>query len=106
MLVETNLRGAALTGCSIYGSSVWKVQLEGANQDNLVITPYDEPTITVDNLEVAQFIYLLLNYKKLRDVLNAVTERGVLLLGRFGGGGLDVLQAIADRLRGESYLPI
>jgi hypothetical protein len=82
------------------------VQLEGAKQDSLVITHPNEPTITVDNLEVAQFVYLLLNHKKLRAVLNAVTERGVLLLGRFGGGGLEVLQAIAAKLREEKYLPI
>jgi len=30
----------------------------------------------------------------------------VLLLGRFGGGGLEVLQAVAARLREEKYLPI
>jgi uncharacterized protein YjbI with pentapeptide repeats len=105
-LVETNLTGATLTRCSIYGISVWNVQLEGAKQDGLIITPEGEPIITVDDLEVAQFIYLLLNHKKLRNALNAVTERGVLLLGRFGGGGLEVLQAVATRLREEQYLPI
>ena len=46
-----------------------------------------------------------LDHKKLRDVLNSVTKRGVLLLGRFGGG-LEVLQAIAAKLREEKYLPI
>jgi hypothetical protein len=30
MLVETKLTGATLTQRSIYGISVWKVQLEGA----------------------------------------------------------------------------
>jgi hypothetical protein len=82
------------------------VKLEGATQDDLIITPLGEPIISVDDLEVAQFIYLLLNHKKLRNVLNAVTERGVLILGRFGGGGLEVLQAIAAKLREENYLPI
>ena len=33
-------------------------------------------------------------------------ERGVLLLGRFGGGGLELLQAIAAKLREMKYLPI
>jgi hypothetical protein len=65
---------------------------------NFVITPVDQPTITVDNLEVARFIYLLLNHKKLRDVFNAVTEQGALILGRFGGGGLEILPAIAAPL--------
>jgi hypothetical protein len=60
----------------------------------------------VDDLEVAQFIYLLLNHRKLRKVLNAITERGVLVLGRLGGGGLEVLEAIAAKLRGLKYLPI
>lgn len=68
-VLRANLTGTILSGCSIFGISVWKVQLEGAIQDNLVITPEDEPTITVDNLEVAQFIYLLLNNPKIRDVI-------------------------------------
>jgi hypothetical protein len=106
VLVHTNLTRANLTQCTIYGISVWDVQLDGAKQNNLIITPHGDPTITVDDLEVAQFVYLLLNHKKLRNVLNAVTERGVLLLGRFGGGGLEVLQAVAAKLREEKYLPI
>jgi len=57
-------------------------------------------------LELAQFVYLLLNHEKLRDVLNTVTEKGVLLLGRFRDGGLELLQAIAAKLREMKYLPI
>ena len=106
ILVGTKLTNATLKECRIYGISVWDVQLESANQLNLIITPKDQPTITVDDLEVAQFIYLLLNHHKLRNVLNSITERGVLLLGRFGGGGLEVLQAVAAKLREEKYLPI
>jgi hypothetical protein len=106
ILIQTNLTAANLTNSLVYGIAAWNVELKGAIQKNLVITPEKEPTITVDNLEVAQFIYLLLNHKKLRDVLNAVTERGVLILGRFGGGGLEMLQAIAAKLREENYLPI
>jgi hypothetical protein len=56
VLVETNLTGATLTQCSIYGISVWNVHLEGAEQGSLIITRDTEPTITVDNLKVAQFI--------------------------------------------------
>src|SRR6266566_1097404 len=56
-LVRTNLTQANLTGCQIYGLSAWDLQLEEAKQNNLVITLEGQPTITVDNLEVAQFIY-------------------------------------------------
>ncbi len=82
-LVDTNLSYATLTNCSVYGISVWNVQTEGAIQDDLVITRRDEPIITVDNLDLAQFIYLLLNNKKIRDVIDTITSKVVLILGRF-----------------------
>jgi uncharacterized protein YjbI with pentapeptide repeats len=106
ILVKTNLTDATLTQCSIYGISVWDVQLEGAKQNNLVITPYDEPTITVDNLEVAQFIYLLLNNPKIRDVIDTIAKTAVLILGRFTPERKAVLDALRDALRARGYLPI
>jgi len=45
--VSTDLRGADLTDCSIYGISAWGLNLEGVKQRNLVITRRDEPAITV-----------------------------------------------------------
>jgi hypothetical protein len=98
-LVETNLTGADLTGCSIYGISAWGLSLEGAKQDNLLITPADEPAITVDNIEVAQFIYLLLHNEKIRNVIDTIGKKGVLLLGRFTGGRMEVLERLRDKLR-------
>lgn len=105
-LSNSNLSGANLTGSRIYAVSAWNVKLEKTIQSGLIIAREGETDIIVDNLEVAQFIYLLLNHKKLRDVFNTMTERGVLILGRFGGGGLEVLQAIAARLREAKYLPV
>jgi hypothetical protein len=49
-LIETNLEGAILADCSVYGCSAWNLRLIGANQRDLVITPRHEPKITVDNL--------------------------------------------------------
>ena len=103
-LVGTNLTGSVLTDCKIYGISAWDLNLEGAEQSNLVITRDDEPTVMVDDLEVAQFIYMLLNREKLRNVLNTMTQKGVLILGRFADGGLDVLQAVAGEIRERGYL--
>jgi uncharacterized protein YjbI with pentapeptide repeats len=65
-LIETNLTNANLTGCHIYGVAAWNLTLEGVQQRDLILTREDEPVITVDNLEVAQFIYLLLNNQDLR----------------------------------------
>ncbi len=105
-LVETNLIEANLTNCYVYGISVWNIKGKPREQLNLVITPSDEPTITVDDLEVAQLIYLLLNHTRLRTVVSSVTDRGVLILGHFSGAGLEVMQSIATKLREMKYIPI
>jgi hypothetical protein len=106
LLLKTKLDGADLTDCLVYGISAWNVSLEGTKQLNLVITPEDEPVITVDNLEVAQFIYLLLNNQKIRDVINTIAEKAVLILGRFTPERKAVLDAIREALRQHGYLPI
>jgi uncharacterized protein YjbI with pentapeptide repeats len=109
-LVNTDLTGADLTGCRIYGVSAWAVKVsEDTRQHNLIITPDHESAVMVDDLEVAQFVYLLLDRKKIRNVMDAVTRRGVLILGRFGDGGLALLQALAAWLRkpeNGGYLPL
>src|SRR6516165_4680493 len=53
--VGTDLENADLSGCHVYGVSAWGVKLDGAKQQNLTFTDAGEPTITVDNIEVAQF---------------------------------------------------
>jgi hypothetical protein len=104
--VRTDLTGADLTGCYIYGVSTWDLKLEGAIQRNLVITPENEPTVTVDNIEVAQFVYLLLHNEKIRDVIDTIGKKGVLLLGRFTEGRIEILERLREELRDRGYLPI
>jgi hypothetical protein len=105
-LLETDLMGADLTGCRIYGVSAWGLKLEGAKQQDLVITPGDEPTVTVDNIEVAQFVYLLLHNEKIRDVIDTIGKKGVLLLGRFTEGRIAILERLREELRKRDFLPI
>ncbi len=105
-LVDTNLEGTNLTSCRVYGIAAWNLRLEGAIQTNLVITPRGEAPIQVDNLEVAQFIYLLLNNKKIRSVIDTITSKLVLILGRFAPERKVILDAIRDQLRKRDYLPV
>jgi len=105
-LVGTNLTRANLKGCRVYGVAAWNVQLEAAVQNDLVITGQGEPIITVDNLEVAQFIYLLLNNRKIRQVIDTITSKVVLILGRFTPERKAVLDAIREELRKRDYLPV
>jgi uncharacterized protein YjbI with pentapeptide repeats len=105
-LVQTKLDHANLTGCRIYGIGAWNVSLEGSIQSNLHITPFGEPDIQVDNLEVAQLIYLLLNKKKISKLIDTITSKVVLILGRFTPERMIVLEAIRDGLRKRDYLPV
>lgn len=104
--IEANFADANLTGCHIYGISAWGLKLEGATQQNLVITTEDEPQITVDNIEVAQFVYLLLHNQKIRDAIDTITSKAVLILGRFRPERKAVLDALRSALRDRNYLPI
>jgi Pentapeptide repeats (8 copies) len=125
-LVTTDLRDANLTGadltyarligtlvdrtvfadCAVYGISAWDLKGQPKEQRRLTVTPENEPVVAVDDLELAQFVYLLLNHKNLRRMLDSVIQRGVLILGRFGEGGLAVLREAADALRALDYLPM
>ena len=105
-LVMTNLEQANLTGCLIYGMSASGLLLNDTKQSNLIITQHAEPTIIVDNLEIAQFISLLLHNEKIRDVIDSITSKVVLILGRFKPELKVVLDAIREELRRRDYLPI
>jgi len=101
-----NLTKAILTNCFIYGISAWEIQLQGEIQFNLVITPPDQPTITVDNLKIAQFIYLLLNNTEIRDIIDTITSKVVLILGHFMPARKAILDTLRDELRKYDFLPV
>ncbi len=105
-MVGADLTDATLTGCRVHGIAAWDLNLEGAAQEDLVITRSGQSEITVDTLEVAQFVHLLLHGRKIRDVIDTVGKKGVLLLGRFTGGRLAVLGRLRDELRRRGYLPM
>jgi len=104
IFVGTNLANTKLKDCTIYGIAVWDVQLSSTEQINP--THEDQPTITVDNLKVAQFIHLLLDNAEIRDVINTLTTKSVLILGRFTPERKAVLNALREALHQHNYLPI
>jgi hypothetical protein len=86
--------------------SAWALNLERAKQLNLIITPENEREITVDDIEVAQFVYLILNNQKIRKVIDTITSKAVLILGRFTEERKPTLNTLRDELRQRKYLPI
>lgn len=103
-LIETNLQGAALSGALVYGISAWDLLTdEQTRQGDLSISRLGETAITVDDLEIAQFMYLLLNNAGIRRVIDSITSKVVLILGRFTEGRKPVLDALRQALRGNDF---
>jgi len=106
VLVRTDFENAVLSGCLVHGISAWDLNLQGAIQSDLVITRYNQPQVQVDNLQVAQFIYLLLNDQNVREVFEAITSNVVLIIGRFTTERKMFLEAMRDALRKRGRLPV
>lgn len=106
ILVETDLNHTILNKCKVYGLSAWGLKGNPKEQSSIVITPENEAEVTVDDLQVAQFIYLLLNRENLRNVINTITSKAVLILGRFTPERKIILETIANELRQNKLLPI
>ena len=106
-LVQANISHAKISKGNVYGVNVWDLEGEFEEQKDLIITPDPQSLITVDNIKVAQFIYLILNNTEIRDVINTLTSKSVLILGRFAlPERKAILDALKNKLREYDLLPI
>ena len=106
-LVKANITNAKISNSEVYAVNIWDLEGEFKEQKDLIITPRSQSSITVDNIKVAQFIYLLLNNKEIREVINTLTSKTVLILGRFAiPERKAILDALRDKLREYNLLPI
>jgi hypothetical protein len=101
-LVRATVDGAIFRNTMIYGIAAWDLQGVPAVQQDLIITG----GVTVDSLDFAQFMYLLLNNQKIRDAIDLVTTKTVLILGRFTPERKAILDAIRKEVRERGYLPV
>ena len=109
LLTRTNFTDATLISCLIYGAATWDLRLDGAKQRDFVVTAPQippGPTIAVDNIEIAQFLYLLVNNKNVRNAIDGITSKIVLILGNFSPRRKKVLDALREELQKRRYVPI
>jgi hypothetical protein len=104
--VKANFTGADLSEAWVFGSASWHITTERTTQRNLKINDVGEPSITVDSLEAAQFLHLLLSNEQMRHVLDTITAKVVLILGRFSTERKQILDALRTELRNRNYLPV
>ncbi|HOW86439.1 MAG TPA: pentapeptide repeat-containing protein [Candidatus Aminicenantes bacterium] len=105
-LLRTDLEGAVLDNCAVYGTSLWEIHSEGSSQLDLDIMPAQQPVLSVDSLQTAQLVGLLLHHERARDEVFAVTLNTVLVIGRFPDERRDVLEAVKDALRRGGHSPL
>jgi len=114
-LARTNFSGATLSGCTIYGLSAWNLQLKAAKQKRLRILykvqqangKWDEGDFPVQDLEVAQFVFLLLDNTRINNFFNTMTSKAVVIMGRFQPKARKtILDGLRRDLRKEGFLPI
>jgi hypothetical protein len=118
-LVQCKVEGSNFRGAWVYGTSVWELDGTPDDESELNMMPMSTYTpsgfkeslegvqITVDNLRLAQFIYLLTSNKQLRDIIDTITSKVILILGRFSDKRkltLDVLRQQIQKYPG--YVPV
>lgn len=104
---KTDLRGSTLRNCSVHGISAWDIIVnEQTIQQNLVISPKDEPEISVDNLKIAQFIYMIRNTGEISKVLDLVSSKLVLILGNFSNEYKPYLNIVKHEFTLQGYAPV
>ena len=105
--IKTKIQDTIFKDCRIYGISVWDPQGTPINKAcDFIITPQGDAEVTVENLKVAQFVYILLNNEEIRDVLDTIGKKGVLILGRFTPERKKVLDVLRDKLRTLNFVPM
>jgi uncharacterized protein YjbI with pentapeptide repeats len=101
-LVRATVDDAIFRNTMIYGIAAWDLQGVPKEQEDLIITA----GVIVENLDFAQFMYLLLNNQKIRNAIDALTTKTVLILGRFTLERKAILDATRKELRERGYWPV
>ena len=106
MLIGTDLDDVDLSYSRVYGVSVWDVVGTPRDESSLVVTPPGTARLSADNIMLAQFLYLLIRNANIRQTIDALTTKLVLVLGNFGEERKRVLDGIRDKLRTFGFVPV
>jgi hypothetical protein len=105
-LVGANLDACTLVNNCVYGISAWDIHGTPAIMTSLNVAPPGNPPVLVDDLKIAQFIYLLIDNKQIKDLIDTMTSKVVLLLGRFTPERKDVLDKVKTEIHRYGYVPV
>jgi uncharacterized protein YjbI with pentapeptide repeats len=104
--IGADFTSAALRDCAAHGVAAWDAKLEGALQENLVVSPSREPSLATDDLEIGHFLYQAIRNERVRGVFDRLGARLAFAMGRFSPDRLDALQSIREALRAAGWMPV
>lgn len=104
-LVKTDFSDAKIDRTRVYGISAWDLNLKNCQQNEIYIKE-NGTMVSVPSIEMAQFIALLISNTKIRDIIDTITSKAVLILGRFSDNRKPVLDQLKNELQKRNYVPI
>jgi len=106
-LNDADLTNALLEGSLVFGVSVWNTLLGDANQSNLRLGSSNTGSeITVDSIQMAVVIHLLLTSGGVREMIDTFSSKTVLILGRFTADRRPILEIVRNELRNRNFVPM
>jgi hypothetical protein len=105
-LIQTTMANCTLDHADVYGVAVWRPRGEPKSQKSLRISPPREPLLTLDRIDLAQLVDLLVQNAKLGNVISALSSKSVLILGRFSDARKPILELLSNQVRARDMLPI
>lgn len=105
LFVKTDLTKTKIVNSKVYGISVWDLKTDKETIGiDLIIR--EKPLITVGDIEIAQFIYLILNNEKIPNLITTMRTKVVLILGSFDDQSKPILEKIKELLPKHDLIPI
>lgn len=108
-LLNIDLSSAQIINCKIYGISCWDLKRNNFTIiKDLIINRQNKnkEIITTDDIELAQFIYLILNNNKISNLITTMRTKAILILGSFDNESKPVLDKIKEILPKYNLIPI
>lgn len=106
VLVRTTVEAADFGYSTVYGTSVWDLRGTPSDETDLLVTAPGRFALRTDRLAFAQLIYCITQNKHLREVIDTVGSRLVLILGNFKEERKAVLEAVRGALKNIDFIPV
>jgi hypothetical protein len=104
--VKADFSESSISKCNVYGISSWDMILENTIQEDIYIMEDEDELLSVDDIELAQFLYKMIENKNLRRIIDTITSSVVLILGRFTKERKEVLDRIKHLTRENGFIPV